>query len=115
MERKLLVGLALLGATLNTLDNWTTYLCLRNPVQGFVITEANPVARFTFEQMGLVPGLVFEYALTLLALVFVVWTHRLPGLFKVFLLGVLCLLAGGAAWNNFQVIQEVGLDILGGS
>lgn len=113
MEKKLPIGLAFLALILNGLDNWTTYICLREPVEGFVVAEANPIADFIFQQMGLVPGLLFEYALTIAVLYFIIVTTRVPGVVKSVLLTLLCLIAGYAAWNNHQIIQDIGLATFG--
>ena len=49
-------------------DHWTTYLCLRAPVDGWVVTEANPLAEWLFNSMGLVPGLLFDSVVTIFAI-----------------------------------------------
>ena len=49
--------LALLTLMLSASDHWTTYLCLRRPVDGFDVTEANPLAAWLFDSVGLVEGL----------------------------------------------------------
>ena len=54
--------LGVLVLLLNTLDNTTTFLCLRSPVPGFEVIEANPLARWLFDAVGLTEGLVFEMA-----------------------------------------------------
>ena len=52
---------------LSAADHWTTYLCLRSPVQGFEVTEANPLAAWLFSNLGLVEGLLLDSVVTVLA------------------------------------------------
>ena len=59
-------------------DHWTTYLCLRGPVAGWQVLEANPLAAWLFEQLGLAGGLWLDTAITGLAMVFLVRTQRVP-------------------------------------
>ncbi len=103
--------LAFLAVVFNACDNWTTWVCLRDPVTvaKWGIIEVNPIAAWIFELMGLGWGLTFEYAVTLGALAFIVKTERLGDRTRLCILGVLCLLAGGAALNNFWIISELGL------
>ncbi len=105
------VGLAFLAGVLNFLDNWTTWVCLRDPVMvaKWGIIEVNTLAEWTFGLMGLEWGLVFEYALTLGALAFIVKIGYLGDRTKLCVLGVLCLAAGAAVLNNFWIITELGL------
>ena len=49
--------LATLTVLLSLADHWTTYLCLREPVTGWSVTEANPLANWLFDLTGLLPGL----------------------------------------------------------
>ena len=46
----LLVALTLL---LTAADHWTTYLCLRAPVAGWQVIEANPIADWLFQNLGI--------------------------------------------------------------
>lgn len=105
------LGLAALAAVLNFLDNWSTWICLRDPVEvaKWGIVEVNVIAAWTFELMGLGWGLVFEYALTLVALAFIAKTAYLGHRTRLCILGVLCIMAGVATVNNFGVISELGL------
>jgi hypothetical protein len=104
----------LLGALvllLNVADNTTTFLCLRQPVAGFEVVEANPVARWLFDSIGLAQGLVLEMVITTAAIAFLVQTDRIPSRTKLMLLTVLALLPAWAAFNNLLVIRAVGLSI----
>ncbi len=103
--------LACLVAVLNALDNWTTWICLRDPdvVPGQRMIEANPVAAWSFELLGLTPALIIEYLITLGALYVIVKSGAFKPRVKLVILGLLCLLSGAAVMNNFSVIQEAGL------
>ena len=48
---------------LSAADHWTTYLCLRNPVTGWDVSEANPISDWLFSGIGLVPGLLVDSAI----------------------------------------------------
>ncbi len=50
--------LGVLVMVFNVADNTTTFLCLRQPVPGFEVFEANPLARWLFEVLGLAEGLI---------------------------------------------------------
>ena len=99
-------GLVLL---FNFFDNLTTFLCLRASPPIFEVFEANPVARWTFDQLGLMQGLVLETAVTTAAVAFLILTDRIPATPKLVLLGSLALLPAWAAINNLQVAWTVGL------
>jgi hypothetical protein len=94
---------------LNALDNTTTFLCLRAPVPGFEVVEANPLARWLFEAVGLTEGLVFESAITLGAVAFLVLTRTLPSRIQHVLLVVLVLLPAWAVVNNVKVMTAIGV------
>lgn len=96
---------------LNLADNATTFLCLNTPIAGFEIFEANPVARWLFDGVGLAEGLIVETLLTSGAVVFLVLTHRIPRRTKVLLLAGLALLPAWAVANNMQVMYEVGIGV----
>ena len=102
---------------LNTLllsasDHWTTYLCLRRPVPGFDVTEANPLAAWLFAEVGLVEGLLIDSLLTLGALAFLLRTTRLPHVVKVAFLCVVVAGTGYAVVNNVGIIHRIGLSLL---
>ena len=52
----------------NLADNATTFLCLRAPVPGFEVIEANPAAACLFDAIGLERGLVLEMVVTTVAI-----------------------------------------------
>ena len=69
--------LAALTLLLSAADHWTTYLCLRSPVSGFDVTEANPFSAWLFQSVGLVEGLMIDSLLTVAALAFLLITRLL--------------------------------------
>jgi len=108
--------LYLLAATtllLTVADHWTTYLCLRNPVEGWVVTEANPLADWLFAQAGLVPGLMIDSLVTLAAVGFLLSTQRMPRTLKHLFFGVITITTGYAVVNNLGALQSLGLSPLG--
>lgn len=106
----LLAGLTLL---LTAADHWTTYLCLSTPVDGWVVTEANPLADWLFSSAGLVGGLAIDTAVTLLAVVFLLSTRRLPHAAKHACFGLIALTTGYAVLNNLRALESLGLSPLG--
>ncbi len=105
------VFLGMLAVLLNLADNATTFLCLRAPVPGFEVTEANPAAAWLFSAIGLEKGLLLETVITTLAIAFLVATDRIPRRVKLALLVVLTLLPGWAALNNLEVIHATNIPI----
>jgi hypothetical protein len=105
------IALGILVVLLNLADNTTTYLCLRAPVPGFDVGEANPAANWLFSTIGLMPGLVFEMVVTTAAIAFLVATTHVPPRVKLFLLAVLAALPAWAAINNAYVIHATQLTI----
>ena len=105
------VFLGVLVVLLNLADNTTTYLCLRAPVPGFEVGEANPAAAWLFGAVGLMPGLVLEMVVTTAAIAFLVATTHVPPRLKLFLLLVLAALPAWAAINNAYVIHATQLAI----
>ena len=105
------VVLGVLVVLFNIADNTTTYLCLRAPVPGFEVAEANPAANWLFGTIGLVPGLVLEMAVTSAAIAFLVATAHVPPRVKLALLLILAALPAWAAINNSLVIRATGLPI----
>ena len=76
-------------------DHWTTYLCLRSPISGFDVTEANPFSAWLFDSVGLVEGLLIDSVLTIAALAFLLTTRWMPRGAKVaFLIAVIAWLVG---------------------
>lgn len=107
--------LALLTLVASAADHWTTYLCLRAPVSGWQVTEANPLADWLFQSIGLVPALLLDSALTVFALGFVLMTRRIPLPLKSGFLTAVLLWTGVAVANNWQAVQLLGLSPTGGS
>ncbi len=112
-RKTLLIGLAAVVVLLSSADHWTTYLCLREPVEGFQVTESNPLSRWLFAQIGLIPGLVMDALVTLLALWVVVHTRLIPrGAKLAFLTGV-CTWTAAAVVNNYQILTSLGILVTG--
>lgn len=107
--------LAALTLLLTAADHWTTYLCLRAPVDGWLVTEANPIAEWLFESLGLVPGLMIDSVVTVFALAFLLATPRLPKMAKGAFLICIVFWTGHAVVNNLHAIRMLGLSPLGGA
>lgn len=105
------VLLGVLVVLFNLADNTTTFLCLRAPVPGFEVMEANPAAAWLFDAIGLQQGLILEMVVTSVAIAFLVATTRISPRMKLALLAVLAALPAWAALNNWQVIQATNLPI----
>ena len=103
--------LGILVVVLNVADNTTTFRCLRAPVPGYEVAEANPVAAWLFGSIGLVPGLALEMAVTSSAIAFLVLTRHVPHRVKLLILFVLAALPAWAAINNSLVIHTTGLTL----
>ena len=109
---RILVVLTLLASAA---DHWTTYLCLRAPVDGWRVTEANPLADWLFQAFGLVPALLLDSAVTMFAMGFLLITRLVPVPIKTGFLAAVLLWTGVAVANNWQAIQLLGLSPTGGS
>jgi hypothetical protein len=107
---RILAGVTLL---LTGADHWTTYVCLRLPVDGWEVVEANPLADWLFGIAGLVPGLVIDSLITLAAIGFLVTTSRFAPGIKLSLLAFIASTTGYAVFNNLLAIRELGLSPLG--
>ena len=105
--------LALLTLLLTAADHWTTYLCLRSPVGGWTVTEANPIADWLFQTLGLVPGLLFDSAVTLAAIGFLLTTDRIPKTAVALFFCVVTIWTGHAVANNFEALRLLGLSPFG--
>lgn len=105
--------LAILTLMLSAADHWTTYLCLRQPVAGWQVTEANPIADWLFSSIGLVPGLLVDSLVTLAAVAFLLTTRQIPSLAKGVFFVVVIAWTGFAVANNLQAIEALGLSPLG--
>ncbi|HJO23323.1 MAG: hypothetical protein QF890_01815 [Myxococcota bacterium] len=104
---------AALTVAVTAADHWTTYLCLRAPVEGWQVTEGNPLASWLFSSIGLLPGIAFDSAVTLCALFFLVTTDLLPRLPKLAILGFIMLWTSWAVFNNLAAIHALGFSVLG--
>jgi hypothetical protein len=91
------------------LDHVTTWLCLRAPIPGWEIREANPLAAWLFGRFGLVEGLALDTLVTLAVVLLVAQTRRVPRAARLALLGLLIATSAYAVANNFDVIQQIGL------
>jgi hypothetical protein len=105
--------LAILTLLLSAADHWTTYLCLRTPVDGWQVVEANPIAQWLFGRFGLVPGLTIDSALTLAAVAFLLSTRQVPSFAKAFFFATVIVWTSFAVANNWQAMQALGLSPLG--
>jgi len=106
-------AMALLTLLLSAADHWTTYLCLRTPLAGWEVTEANPFADWLFGSVGLVPGLLVDSALTLGAVGFLLTTRHVSSSAKFCFFGVIAAWTGVAVINNLQAIASIGLPLFG--
>ncbi len=101
-----LTGLTLL---LTGADHWTTYLCLRVPVDGWEVIEANPLAEWLFGVAGLIPGLAIDTGITLVAIGFLMVTRRFAHSVKLGLLGFIAVTTAYAVLNNLTAMRDLGL------
>jgi hypothetical protein len=106
-------GMALLTVLLSAADHWTTYLCLRRPLPGWEVSEANPIADWLFHNLGLVEGLLLDSAVTLAAVLFLLGTGHLTPASKLLFFGFVSAWTGYAVVNNIQAISTMGLSLLG--
>ena len=109
----MLALLAVLTLALTAADHWTTYLCLRTPVAGWQVTEANPLASWLFANVGLVPGILIDSAVTLGALFFLMTTDWMPRPTKLGFLACVTLWTGWAVDNNLDGLYSIGLTLWG--
>jgi len=105
--------LAISTLLLTALDHWTTFLCLRQPVEGWQVTEANPISDWLFSALGLLPGLLLDSVITLTAVVFLLSTSLLARSVKKFVFTFVVVWTAYAVINNFQAITELGISPLG--
>ena len=106
-------ALAALTIVLSAADHWTTYLCLRAPITGWQVAEANPLAQWLFDSFGLVPGLMIDSGVTLGAIAFLLSTRQIPKLTKGLFFGLVIVGTSVAVYNNWIAIQALGLSPLG--
>lgn len=105
--------LALSTLLLTAADHWTTYVCLRAPVDGWTVTEWNPLADWLFVQAGLVPGLMLDAGVTIAAVGFLLVTHRFSRRAKTGLLAFISASTAVAVVNNLGAISTLGLPLMG--
>jgi hypothetical protein len=105
--------LALLVLAVSAADHWTTWLCLRQPIGGWQVTEANPLAAWLFGAIGLVPGLLVDSAVTLAATGFLLATPRLPRTAKAAFLLLVFVWTSAAVTNNLDALWALGLSPAG--
>jgi hypothetical protein len=112
-DEGMLQALAGLTLVLTAADHWTTYLCLRGPVQGWNVSELNPLAQWLFSTFGLVPGLMIDSTVTLIAVAFLTSTALFPRSAKSICFGILVVSTLWAVINNLHAIEVLGLSPLG--
>jgi hypothetical protein len=105
--------LALLTLFVSAVDHWTTYVCLRSPVPGWHVEEANPVAGWLFLHTGLVPGLLIDSAITIAGVAFLLTTASVPFAVKCAFFAIVIGWTTLAVVNNLQAIQALGLSLVG--
>lgn len=103
------IALGFVVLVLNLIDNATTFVCLRAPIPGFEVIEANPFARWLFDSIGLLPGLLLETLVTTLAVAFLVVSTRISPRIRLALLAVLSALPAWASLNNLEVMRAIGI------
>ena len=104
-------ALASLALCFNAVDNLTTYLCLRRPISGFEVYEANPLAAWGFGMLGLETGLVVEMIVCVGAVAFLLFSGVLHPRLRLVLLTLLTVLPAGAVLNNLTVMRELGIPL----
>ena len=112
-KSRVVTGLALVVLLLTSADHWTTYICLRAPVPGWEVMEANPLAEWLFGSTGLVAGLAFDSLITVAAILYLLATDLFPPVVKASFLSVMTLATGYAVANNLMVVQDMGLSTFG--
>ena len=112
-EALILRTMAIATLLLTGADHWTTWLCLREPIQGWSVVEANPVVDWLFSAAGLSGGLLIDSLVTLLAVAFLLHTRTFSRNAKHAFLLVVSLMTGYAVVNNLQAISALGISPLG--
>jgi hypothetical protein len=80
-------------------------------VPGWQVAEANPVARWLFDTLGLIPGLALDSAVTIAAVVFLIGTPLIPLRARAAFLALVCVWTLVAVANNVQALQALGLSL----
>jgi hypothetical protein len=102
MTLKILFVLLILA---NLGDNISTYLALALPaIEGMLITEANPIAAWIFETMGLVKGLIFEFVLSIGILFWLMGVKNIPYKWKVVIFVGILIPTVYAVINNVKIL-----------
>jgi hypothetical protein len=91
-------------------DHWTTYLCLRAPVDTWLVSEANPIAEWLFGAVGLVPGLLLDSMITVAAIAFLLTTPLVPPRVKTAFFFFVATWTGWAVTNNLGALRALGLS-----
>jgi hypothetical protein len=105
----ILSGLVVLTLLLTAADHWTTYVCLRAPLPGWQVTEANPIAAWLFHSTGLVPGILIDTAVTGIAIAALLLTRLVSQGAKRGFFAAVVLWTGWAVANNVQAIVQMGI------
>lgn len=90
-------------------DHYTTYLMLCEPVPGWDVWEANPIARWLFDTFGLVPGLAIDSVFTIGVGLWAYRTQICPDEWKIVWCMVVLMGTWYAVWNNMNVLYETGV------
>jgi len=101
---------ALTTILLTCADHWTTYLCLRAPVSGWSVTEANPFADWLFQWAGLSGGLTIDSLITLGAVLFLITTRAFDRHVKIGMLALITCATGYAVVNNLDAIHRMAIS-----
>ena len=109
----MLHSLATLATLLTAADHWTTYLCLRSPVEGWLVVEWNPLVDWLFQATGLLPGLFIDSIITVIAIAFILTTSNLSQTTRYSCLGFMAVVTGYAVVNNLKALSSLGLSPLG--
>lgn len=107
MTLKILFVLIILA---NLGDNFSTYWALTLPAkEGMLITEANPIAAWIFEAMGLVKGLIFEFVLGIGLIWWLMGVKDIPYRWKVVIFAGILIPTVYAVINNIGVLTSAGV------
>lgn len=104
MTLKILFVLLILA---NLGDNISTYLALTLPAkEGMLISEANPIAAWIFEAMGLVKGLVFEFVVSVMLFYWLMGVKDIPYKWKVVIFVGILIPTVYAVINNVWILTS---------
>ena len=90
-------------------DHYTTYLMLAEPIPGWEVWEANPIARWLFDTFGLVPGLIIDSVFTIGIGIWGLRTRMVIEEWKIVWCIVVFFATWYAVWNNINVLYETGV------